>query len=267
MLIIEAIQKYCNIYCICLKERNDRYENVSKEFNKIGIRELVYFHRPTHHEKGGIYGNFESMLWCINHSLNLDSSKLILIFEDDVCFSVNRFLQVELPNSFIDNIETWDTIRLGYWKGIFIEKLYNTDFYRGNCRGAHATIWSPIFARRVLNHNITIEHRGIIDWYLAETSGRHYLLHKAICFQTPGLATDVIWPFKNIQCDFLKNPIQFQLKYQQRTNNAWDYIGRYISNHFLAGIFQIGMVMDCYEIWDMIRTMKCYYIFNNKSLL
>ena len=272
MLLIEAIKQYCNIYCICLEERNDRYECVYEEFNKIGIHNLVYFHRPKRHEKGGVYGNFESILWWINHSLTLDPSKLILIFEDDVCFSVNRFSQIQFPNNFIGNTDKWDTIRLGYWKGIFIEKLYEdnskkTNFYRGNCRATHAIIWSPVFAKKVLNQNISIEKRGIIDWYLSEISGRHYLLNNAVCFQRPGMTTDVVWPFKDVQDNFQKNPIQFQLKYQERTHNAWNCIGRFISNNFLCGLFQIGIVMDWVDIWRIIRNMKTYIIFKNKCLL
>ena len=92
MLLVEALKKHCNIYCICLEECNDRYESACKEFDKIGLKDFVYFHRPKYHEKGGIYGNFESMLWCLNNSLNKDPSKLILILEDDIFFSVNRFL-------------------------------------------------------------------------------------------------------------------------------------------------------------------------------
>ena len=70
-----------------------------------------------------------------------------------------------------------------------------------------------------------------------------------------------------VQNNFQKNPIQFQLKYQERTHFAWNYIGRFISNNFLSGLFQIGIVMDLYELLNMIRTMKCYYIFKNKCLL
>lgn len=271
MLLIEAIKEYCNIYCICLEECNDRYDSACKEFTKIGLNNFVHFHRPKRHIKGGIYGNFESMLWCLNDSLKKDPTKLILIFEDDICFSGNRLYRLSFPSIFINNLEDWDTIRLGYWKGVFIESLYEdiikTAFYRGNCRGAHAIIWSPIFAKKVINHNITIEERGIIDWYLAEYSGRHYLLDKGICYQKPGFMSNTIWPYQKIQNNFLENPIKFQIKYQERTYNAWKLLGRFISNHFLCGLFQLGIVMDIHEIIGMISKMKCYYIFKNKCLL
>jgi hypothetical protein len=267
MFLTEVLKNNCNIYCICLQERPDRYKHACLEFDKVGIREYVHFHRPTRHEKGGIYGNFESMLWCLNNSLQRDPMKLVVIFEDDVCFSVNNFKSFNFDSIFLKFIHEWDTIRLGYWKGVFIEHLNNTSFYRGNCRGAHAVIWSPIFAQKVLKHNITIEKRGVIDWYLSEISGRHYLIHKALCFQRPGMTTDVIWPFTNIQNNFQENPIQFQLKYQQRTHNAWNIIGRYIPNNTLCGLFQIGIILDWTELWNMIRTLKCFFIFKNKSLL
>ena len=273
MLLVEALKKHCNIYCICLEECNDRYESACKEFDKIGLKDFVYFHRPKYHEKGGIYGNFESMLWCLNNSLNKDPSKLILILEDDIFFSVNRFLNTSFSNMFIDtnNLDKWDTIRLGYWKGIFIDRLYEdtitTSFYRGNCRGAHAIIWSPIFANKVLKHNITIEQRGIIDWYLCQNSGRHYLLNKALCYQKPGFKSFTIWPSVNVQKSFLEDSVKFQLKYQHRTYNAWNWIGRFIPNNFITNLIQLCIVMDIDDIISIITKRKGYYIFKNKCIL
>ena len=273
MLLLEVLQQFCNIYCICLAERNDRYDSACAEFKKVDLFNYVHFHRPVRHPKGGIYGNFESMLWCINHSLGLNNKKMIMIFEDDVCFSVNMFLNCTLPPTFIENINSWDTIRLGYWKGIFInlmQESYSDDscgLYRGNCRGAHAVLWSPLFAEKVLHQNISIGQRGIIDWYLSEVSGRHYLFQQALCYQRPGMTTDVEWPFEKIQNNFLLNPIQFQIKYQKRTYMAWNLIGRLIYNVRLSGLLQSVIVMDWAEIWRMICKRRAYYVFENKCLL
>ena len=276
MLLIEALKQHCHIYCISLENRNDRYESACKELDKIGLKDFVYFHRPKLHEKGGFYGNFESVLWCLNDSLHKNPSKLILILEDDICFSVNRFLNTSFSNMFItvNNFNKWDTIRLGYWKAIFIDRLYEdtikTSFYRGNCRGAHAVIWSPIFAQKVLNDNRNgsiIENNGMFDWYLPSISGRHYLLDRVICYQKGGFESSLIWPSKKTQANFLKNPIQFQIKYQERTYNAWNLIGRFIPNNFICGLFQFGIVMDIHEIIGMITKRNSYYIFKNKCLL
>jgi hypothetical protein len=271
MLLIEALKQHCHIYCISLENRNDRYESACKELDKIGLKDFVYFHRPKLHEKGGFYGNFESVLWCLNDSLNKDPSKLILIFEDDICFSVSRVFSIQFPSIFINNTDKWDTIRLGYWKGIFIERLYEdiikTQYYRGNCRGTHAVLWSPLFAQKVLKYNVIIEENNVMDWYLAKITGRHYLLNRGVCFQKPGFESNTQWFYKNIQNIFQENPIKFQLKYQARTYNAWNWIGRFIPINWLAGILQIGLVMDKHEIFDMITKFKCYYTFKNKCLL
>ena len=147
MLLYELLDTHFQIYCVCLKERDDRYVLACAEFMKIGIFDKVYFYRPERDPIGNILG---STLWCLNHSLLRDPSKNILIFEDDVCFPDKGFMQIHFNEWFKYFQTEWDTIRLGYWKGVFMENLDGV-FYRGNCRAGHAIIYSPWFAKKLLD--------------------------------------------------------------------------------------------------------------------
>ena len=193
-----------------------------------------------------------------------------MTFEDDIHFadgfinSIHGLFEYNL--TFFEDYNKWDTIRFGYWKGIFMEKLDGTQFYRGNCRAAHIVIWSPIFAYKILIQKIPIERRGIIDWHITEISGRHYLIDKPLCFQKCGLSSNISWQFSTIQNKYIVNPIQFQLKYEQRTHWAWKWIGRWLPMK-IRGYVQMLFVMDWEELIDMLLKEKSHYVFENKCIL
>jgi hypothetical protein len=237
---------------------------VCKQFEKVGILNKVIFYRPDPEPIGNM---LRSTLWCLNDALVHEPLKNILIFEDDVCFSIGRFLHIPFNEWFIYLQNEWDTIRLGYWKGIFMEKL-DGSYYRGNCLGTHAIIYSPYFACKLLDDNRSFEEKGIIDRYISSISGRHYLLRTSVCYQTGGLLTNVLWPNSKIQGEFLKNPIHFQLKYQQRTHMAWNYCGKYLPKIFgFRGYAQMLIVIDWSELWNSFKNKLGQYVFLNKSLL
>jgi len=269
MNFIDIIKQQCNIYCICLQERSDRYNSACKEFESVGLGDSVYFHRPKLCEKGGAYGLFESVYWCLNHSLMNNPNKMILIFEDDIGFNVDQFKTIQFPEFFhnSNNFNEWDTIRLGYWKGIFIEHLINTDFYRGSCHATHAVIWSPLFAKKCLEDKTPFEKRDIFDWYIIKVSGRHYLIKNSSCNQKSGLGTNIIWPSVDIQNRFQLNPTEYQLKYQRRTHIAWNLIGRFIPYNNISGILQMLVVIDFGDILNKIWRCKSFYVFKNICLL
>lgn len=68
------------IYCINLDERTDRWEQVQKEFEKLGITDVKRF-SAIKHEKGAI-GCRESHLSIIREAKEL-GLRNVLIFEDD----------------------------------------------------------------------------------------------------------------------------------------------------------------------------------------
>jgi hypothetical protein len=264
-MIFNKDQQLINIYCICLQERDDRYQHITTEFRNIGILENVTFYRPYKHPKGGIYGNFESIMWCLNDSLRKNPNRPIAIFEDDIFFIKEQLSEFKLNMKFLLYPSKWDTIRLGYWKGIFIEQ-FDDNYYRGNCKSTHSMIWSPIFARKFIEDSTSIENRGLGDWYLAQVSGRHYLLKNTICYQRNGLNTDVIWTSKSLQSQFLMDPVKYQKDSQNRTHFIWKYIGSKIPMN-MRGYVQMCFILRWKHIYNMIFRNREKYLFSNKCIL
>lgn len=73
------------IYCISLREREDRRAAVQKEFTAVGLPDRVEFVLVEKHPLSPERGIFESHLICLRKGLK-ENAATILIFEDDVFF-------------------------------------------------------------------------------------------------------------------------------------------------------------------------------------
>jgi glycosyl transferase, family 25 len=76
---------YDRIVCLNLRERQDRYEHMKQEFQKIGIVDCVEFLINNRSPLGGVYGCFESHWKAIKQAYD-DNIAHLLVFEDDVLF-------------------------------------------------------------------------------------------------------------------------------------------------------------------------------------
>jgi hypothetical protein len=77
----EVWSKFGGIYCINLKEREDRYLKAKALFDSLDMP--VKFHRVDRHPNGGQQGCYESHIEIISEAY-LDGLENVLIFEDDV---------------------------------------------------------------------------------------------------------------------------------------------------------------------------------------
>ena len=68
-----------DIFCINLKTRPDRLNNIKKIFYKLGILDKVNFHIVENHCKGPRFGCFNSHIEC----LEMSKGDYTIIFEDD----------------------------------------------------------------------------------------------------------------------------------------------------------------------------------------
>lgn len=75
-------------YCICLKERDDRYQESHRELKRTNLLEITEYYRPIRHPKGGLHGCYESHRAVIQKGI-ASGHKYILILEDDVEFNLN----------------------------------------------------------------------------------------------------------------------------------------------------------------------------------
>ena len=91
------------MYCINLKERTDRKEDVKRQFKKINIEPNdVIFLDFYKHKKGGIYGCYDSHMKVWNDFYNNHTDKeLCIVFEDDIEATKNSILYLKRAISFI----------------------------------------------------------------------------------------------------------------------------------------------------------------------
>ena len=101
-----------NIYCLNLKERDDKYEQMKEVLMKENLK--VNFYRVNKHEQGGKVGCLTSHLEILKEAKKRGLPN-VLILEDDIEF-VRNIRDITLP-------ETWDMFYLG---GNFLDVLEDT---------------------------------------------------------------------------------------------------------------------------------------------
>lgn len=94
------------IGCINLLERDDRYEMISQEFDRIGVADRVHWHRPHKHPEGGRVGCFESHLAVFQAALDRGVPFAVVI-EDDVRFAPTWRKSFEMLLALVDSGVEW----------------------------------------------------------------------------------------------------------------------------------------------------------------
>jgi len=92
-------------WCINLDHRTDRWENVQKEFSKVGLLDKIQRFSAIKHDKGTI-GLILSNLKLIEMAKE-KKLKNILIFEDDVHFINDTLTILEKSIEQIENLKWW----------------------------------------------------------------------------------------------------------------------------------------------------------------
>lgn len=145
------------VYCINLIDRDDRMQEVSKRFAKVGLDTTVTFHRVHRHEKGGRYGCFDSHRQIVRTALE-DGLERIMIFEDDCDFN-DGWEQVVLDSKeFLDSGEYFDALLLGsrmHW----VEEKTTKNIWRVKATNNHAYILSKSGMELYLEKNEMIEEK------------------------------------------------------------------------------------------------------------
>jgi len=100
------------LYCVSLREREDRRQSALKEFSKVGLADKVEFvlgERDHYNMEQGVY---ESHMTCLQKGLEA-GAKNIVIFEDDVEF--DRFDPERLKSctEFLKQHYEWKVLLLG----------------------------------------------------------------------------------------------------------------------------------------------------------
>ncbi|MEN6331376.1 MAG: glycosyltransferase, partial [Smithella sp.] len=100
------------LYCISLREREDRRQSALREFSKVGLTDRVEFELGEHHPFNMEQGVYESHMTCLRKGLEA-GARNIVIFEDDVEF--DRFDPERLRSctEFLKQHPQWKVFLLG----------------------------------------------------------------------------------------------------------------------------------------------------------
>ena len=105
-------EHFDRLYCISVKERDDRRTRARTEFEKVGLSQRVEFVLVDKHPTNPEQGIYESHLICMQKGIQA-GAKTIAIFEDDVAF--DRFDPEDLRRcaEFLSYTPEWKMCHFG----------------------------------------------------------------------------------------------------------------------------------------------------------
>lgn len=191
--------------CINLREREDRYEQVRKRFESVGLScqktgvededaAAVQFLRVERHPKGGRYGCYDSHRIVMQQAYD-DGLNSVLIFEDDVEFRDGWEKVVEEAKQFLDSGTQYDALMLGPELKFVDEKTF-PNIWRVKCIHAHAYIVSREGMKSFISHPELFE-REIVHFpqdVIQNSVWQNIYGHISTSVgQDNNLGTDLIW--------------------------------------------------------------------------
>ena len=228
---------HINVYCICLKERDDRYLSACKALSQVGLLSRTLFHRPRKHNKGYV-GCWQSHLSCIQHSYK-HGNKAALIFEDDIMFTENWKDQLVNIQTFLEKEPDWNLFRIGSYVLKYWDAATSTDnVWRASVVQTHAYFVHHSYMKALL-HSRSPKFVNHIDAYYNHSTTKDYALLNLIVYQDAKLGSDNLWnfKFKGINIDFglitQKAAQQFiDFEQLQKANNFVAYYLRYLPKEY-----------------------------------
>ena len=239
-----------DVWCICLKERDDRYKYITNEFAKIGLLKYVTFYRPEKCKDGGRIGCFNSHKYCMIQSLN--NNKHALVFEDDIIFENNWLKKTNYIKKFLYSNIQWDILKLGSVINYITHSTNISNIYKCKSLALHAIIYNSSFIQNCINDELfTPElYKLHIDEYFLYSNANEYNIINSICYQN-NLASDNQW-----DDNFIFQKI-WQSKYTvilQKIQNTQKRICRFLPIYIQKNI-NIAH-------WICLFIVKCVQIFN-----
>lgn len=100
------------LYCISLREREDRRKSALKEFSKVGLADRVEFVLGERHPSNIEQGVYESHMICLRKGLEAGAGNIV-IFEDDVEFDRFNPERLRSCTEFLRQDPEWKVLLLG----------------------------------------------------------------------------------------------------------------------------------------------------------
>ena len=227
-----------DVWCICLKERDDRFEYVKKEFKKVDLINLVKFHRPNRNSNGA-RGCLSSHKFCAETSLK--TNRHSLVFEDDVFFSDDWEEKLDTIIDFLSSNENWDILRLGCAITSLIKQSSVKNIWKCKSYNTHAIIYNKKITHQLFDMSNFVDNTHIDD-YLHDSNYLDYSLVD-MCYQKAELGSDNDWFGCDIIQKFMLQPLVYE-KIQKYNNKQMTYI------HFLPIYIQ-----ECVSMWNILMKL------------
>jgi histidinol-phosphate/aromatic aminotransferase/cobyric acid decarboxylase-like protein len=201
--LLNVLTKYyvsaqLEIWCICLSDRDDKYDYVNQHLRDNGLHDVKWY-RPIRDPRGGEFGCWESHKYCIKNT----DKPYALVFEDDV-----KFTQP------IDWLVIYNTLKNHQFDTFFLGgtlmgmvKRVDDDVWEVLCNQAHAYIVKKEIADRI-DFTPNLHQGGVDDYYRLHT--KQLALINPICLQKGGFITDNKW----YRIDLFQNVFQNKYLYE-----------------------------------------------------
>jgi len=239
------------MYCINLLHRDDRYQQVRQELDRLGLVDQVHFHRVEKHPINGCYGCFESHLWCMKDAVEKGYENII-IFEDDLKLVCDEE-QFEINRQCVDELvaqDQFDWINLGYVHALFAEQEFE-HYIKGRFTVATASIWNRRFFSQVADI-VPDQDRHTNDDFFCYKAKQSYFLKTPFFIQRISIS-DHPWDngqdkYKRIWEDIhIRKTIDYE-KFQRMNHDLQqDQKGKLL--HFLH------IFVKQYLLWNTINKM------------
>lgn len=186
-----------DVFCINLKKRNDRREQATAEFHKVGLEKRAVFIYGEDNKKDGRIGLQTTLHKIFSYAIE---SKLdrILIFEDDVQFINDPVHKLKLALNDLKYAfnNKFDLLYFGATRTQPCMKVTNNLMLLHGGLSAHAVCYNhTVFKdyakhlKRVINQGCIETDYDISDVFLAaeiQTRGKSYMIYPVIATQRPG---------------------------------------------------------------------------------
>lgn len=194
------------VYCINLKDREDRWNECLENFRKYKITnyeriEAFRVDGPIHPKRKGQIGCSLSYAVCINKAIN-EGLKNVLILEDDFEFIFDCEELHERMRRCLDDLPNdWDSIYFGATVGNFygvmpLEK-YSDNLLRLKCgHTTHSIAFSSKGLRRIIKffenkvdwHTDLVNNYECVDVFFAKEYQKNtesFIASELLCYQRP----------------------------------------------------------------------------------
>lgn len=171
-----------HIYCINLREREDRMKESKEIFDKYKIP--VKYFKVDRHPKGGEHGCFESHVKVITKAYN-EGAERVLIFEDDVIDPIRGIKSSEVKKGidFMKKEKDWDIFYFGCEPYVLFSSSSKTKYpgvYKLKAIYLHAYVVNRSAMKKIIN----LKFKGVpIDTVYNDEKYRSYALYPMIFFQ------------------------------------------------------------------------------------